>query len=102
MFLCPVSTSKKLPHRQRVQKVHGRTFHLPLPLQETLSKLPPPNQALSDDLELHILVRSAPTESKTVCEDIVDLNKVYNVSQKLKEINPFYKDSILPQICQIA
>ncbi|XP_058863591.1 uncharacterized protein LOC117970172 isoform X1 [Acipenser ruthenus] len=95
--ISPVSSSKRLPHQQRVQKMHGRTFHLPLPLQETLSKLPPPNQALPDDMELHILVCGAPTKSKTVLEDIVDLNKVYNALQKLKEINPFYKDISLPQ-----
>jgi len=27
--------NKKLPERQMIQKVKGRTFHLPLPLQET-------------------------------------------------------------------
>lgn len=31
--------NKKLPHRQLIQKVKGRTFHLPLRLQETLNKL---------------------------------------------------------------
>jgi len=30
--------NKKLPQRQMIQKVKGRTFHLPLPLQETLNK----------------------------------------------------------------
>jgi len=28
-----------LPEKQMIQKVKGRTFHLPLPLQETWNKL---------------------------------------------------------------
>jgi len=31
--------NKKLSQRQMIQKVKGRTFHLPLPLQETWNKL---------------------------------------------------------------
>jgi len=31
--------NKKLPERQMIQKVKGRIFHLPLPLEETWNKL---------------------------------------------------------------
>jgi len=33
------TVNKKLPQRQMIQKIKGRTFHLPLFLQETLNKL---------------------------------------------------------------
>ena len=30
---------KKIPHHVKINKVKGRTFHLPLPLNETLKKI---------------------------------------------------------------
>jgi len=46
-----------------IQKVIGKAFHLPLPLEETLKKLPSPQKPIIDH-ELFILVRSLPTTKK--------------------------------------
>ena len=35
---------KRLPPSHKVSKVHGSTFHLPLPLSETLKRLPNPSR----------------------------------------------------------
>ena len=55
---------KHLPSSYKVQKVHGTTFHLPLPLQETLKRLPEPQQPLPDAGQLYILLRSIPSKKK--------------------------------------
>jgi len=36
---------RRLPPSSKISKVHSSTFHLPLPLQETLKKLPNPEDA---------------------------------------------------------
>jgi len=51
----------KQPKNVLINKVIGRTFHLPLPIEETLKKLPKPNQAIGEH-ELYIFVRSIPTK----------------------------------------
>ena len=52
---------KRLPPSQMVNKIQGSTFHLPLPLQETLKRLPAPEQPIPEHGELHILLRNIPT-----------------------------------------
>ena len=52
---------KRLPPSHMISKVHGSTFHLPLPLQETLKRLPTPDQPIPEHGELYILLRSIPT-----------------------------------------
>lgn len=94
MLMNPVA-NKHLPNQNRVKKVKGRTFHLPLPLEETLRKLPSPENPITDP-ELHILVRGMPTKSKIVWEDIVDVNNVYRALQYLKDINALYSQIQLP------
>ena len=49
---------KRLPPSHMVNKIRGSTFHLPLPLQETLKRLPAPDQAIPKHGELYILLRS--------------------------------------------
>ena len=63
---------KKLPPSHLINKVHGSTFHLPLPLQETLKRLPSPTQPILDHGELFVLLRSIPTTKKVVWQNIVD------------------------------
>jgi len=46
--------NKKLPQRQMIQKVKGRTFHLPLPLQETWNKLCKNTDPININYELYI------------------------------------------------
>lgn len=89
-------SNKHLPHRQIIRKVKGRTFHLPLPLQETLDKICPPEDPINLNHELHILVRGIPKKSKVVWENLVDINKVYKALQWLKDNNPHYSEIRLP------
>ena len=53
---------KRLPGSHRVSKVHGSTFHLPLPLEQTLQRLPTPRDPIPGHTELYILLRSIPTK----------------------------------------
>ena len=55
---------KRLPPSQKVSKVKGSTFHLPLPLNETLKRLPSAEEPLPSNGELYILLRSIPTAKK--------------------------------------
>ncbi|XP_018361467.1 PREDICTED: uncharacterized protein LOC108760158 [Trachymyrmex cornetzi] len=74
--------NKKLPQRQMVQKAKGRTFHLPLPLQETLNKLCKSTDPINKNHEI-ILVRGVPTNSKIIWEDI-ELNNPEFVIQDIE------------------
>ncbi|KAL6433602.1 hypothetical protein ACFW04_006589 [Cataglyphis niger] len=58
-------------------KVKGRTFHLPLLLQETLNKLCSTTDSINDNHELYILIRGIPTKSKIIWEEIVN-NTLYS------------------------
>ena len=88
---------KHLPASHRIQKVCGTTFHLPLPLEETLKRLPEPHQPLADSSELYILLRSIPSKRKVIWQDLVDVRKVYSALEKLKEINHLYSDIVMPE-----
>jgi len=90
--------NKKLPQRQMIQKIKGRTFHLPLPLQETLSKLCKNTDPINMNHEMYILVRSIPTKSKIIWEEIVSVIKVFDALTWLKHNNPFYNCIVLPGI----
>ena len=48
---------KRLPPSHMVSKVRGSTFHLPLPLQETLKRLPTPDQPIPEHGELYTLFK---------------------------------------------
>lgn len=85
-----------MPLASKVSKIHGFTFHLPLPLQQTLKRLPNPEDALPEHGELFILLRSIPSSHKVVWQDLVDMQKVYSALHKLKDINPLYNAINLP------
>ena len=51
---------KQLPSSHMVNKIRGSKFHLLLPLQEALKRLPTPEQPIPEHRELHILIRSIP------------------------------------------
>jgi|GEM_PF-3635344 len=93
----PPVSNKNMPHRYKVPKIKGRTFHLPLPLDETLRKLCPPSLAINPHHELFILVRGIPTISKVVWERLVNLQKVWCALNWLKYHNPIYRDIELPK-----
>ena len=94
--LCTVA-KRKLPPSHRIKKVCGSPFHLPLPLEETLKQLPDPDQALPNHGELYVLLRSIPSQSKVIWQDLVSVQNVYDALLKLKEINPLYHPIKLPR-----
>ena len=92
--------NKRLPHRQMVQKVKGRTFHLPLPLEQTMNKICSKTDAINkNNMELYILVRGIPTKAKIIWEEMVNLKKVFDALVWLKRNNHLYKHIILPDTC---
>lgn len=46
--------NKQRPQSDMIKKIKCRTFHLPLPLENTLAKLPNSNEAIIKDQELLI------------------------------------------------
>jgi len=45
---------------------------------------------------MYILVRGIPTKSKIICEEMVDVKKVFDVLKWLKHNNVFYNLIVLP------
>ena len=76
---------KKLPISHLINKVHGSTFHLFLPLQETLKRLATPTQPILEHRELFLQLRSIPTTKRVVWQNIVDITQ-----------NPIYSEINLP------
>ncbi|XP_066600006.1 putative autophagy-related protein 11 [Prorops nasuta] len=88
--------NKNIQHRFMIPKVKGRTFHLPLPLEETFKKICPSHVPINVNHELYILVRGVPTKSNIVWENLVDVNKVWSALLWLKDNNPLYSEIVLP------
>lgn len=88
--------NKNIPHKRLIPQVKGRTFHLPLPLEETLQKICPDEEPINLEQEFFILIRGLPKKSKIIWEDLVDMKKVFNALKWLKSHNPYYKNIILP------
>lgn len=89
--------NKRLPNRQMVKKVKGRTFHLPLPLQKTLEALPDPEDPIDKNAHVYIMVRGTPTKKKIIWEDLVCLNKIHTALTVLKnKDNKLYRQIKLP------
>ena len=88
---------KSLPSRCKLDAVKGQTFHLPIPLQETLNKVALKTEPINNDHELYILVRDIPNKANVVWESLVDLKKVWEILEFLKQNNPLYEDIILPE-----
>ncbi|CAK1584070.1 unnamed protein product [Parnassius mnemosyne] len=59
-------------------------------MEETLKKLPKPEDAIIENPELYIIVRSTPNKANIIWQDIVDVNKVYKALQYLKNVNEHY------------
>jgi hypothetical protein len=93
---------KNLPHRDMISKVKGRTFHLPLPMEETLKKLCPSEDPINLNHELYIItVRGVPTKSKVIWEELVDVKKVFKALSWLKANNPLYSEIKLPESADV-
>ena len=72
---------KQLPPSHMVSKMQGSTFHLPLPLQETLKRLPTPDQPIPE----HTFMQHSVCKN-VVWQDLVDINKVYNALCRLRKM----------------
>ncbi|XP_044742220.1 uncharacterized protein LOC123303484 [Chrysoperla carnea] len=84
--MTPVS-KRNIPNRHSIKKIIGRTFHLPLPLEATLQKLPKPEEPLNTNQDMYIIVRGCPTKKKIIWEDLVDVEKLYQALTFLKNNN---------------
>ncbi|XP_044594803.1 uncharacterized protein LOC123272168 [Cotesia glomerata] len=91
---------KNLPHTMRIQKLKGQTFHLPLPIEETLKKICSTTDPLNKHHELYIVMRSIPTKSNVIWEKMVSLENVFRVLTWLKSNNTLYSEIKLPQCPQ--
>ncbi|XP_074111642.1 uncharacterized protein LOC141535587 [Cotesia typhae] len=91
---------KNLPHTMRIQKLKGQTFHLPLPIEETLKKICSTTDPLNKHHELYIVMRSIPTKSNVIWEKMVSLENVFRVLTWLKRNNTLYSEIELPQCPQ--
>lgn len=80
-----------------IQKCTGNVFHLSLPLEKTLQKLPSPEDCLIRNQDLYILVRSRPNKQKVMWQSLVNINKVYAALTWLKLRNPLYEKIHLPK-----
>lgn len=90
-------SKKNLPHSMRVQNLKGRTFHLPLPLEETMKKLCSTTDPINRNHELYVLIRGIPTKSKIVWENLVNLEKVFKALMWLKNNNILYETIEMPK-----
>ncbi|KAL7298906.1 hypothetical protein TKK_0008012 [Trichogramma kaykai] len=88
--------NRKVPHYAQIDKVVGRTFHLPMPLEETLKKICPKTLALNPNQEMFIFIRGVPTKTKIVWEDVVNMKTVYTALVWLQSHNKYYKNIRLP------
>lgn len=89
--------NKKLPFKEQMKKVTGTAWYLPLPLEQTISKLCNQTDVLNTNHELYVLVRSVPKKDKKVWENLVDVKKVWNALTWLKRNNRFYEKINLPE-----
>lgn len=89
-------SDRKEPNKHLIQKIKGKTFHLPMPLQKTLEKLPRPDQAINPNQDLYILVRGNPTKQKQIWQSFVNVQHIYEALQWLKQNNPLYEHIVLP------
>jgi len=89
--------NKNLPFKGQMKKVCGTSYHLPLPLEETVKKLCKDTDVINQNHELYIIVRSIPNSSKYVWQNLVDVNKVWKALLWCKQNNPLYAAIELPQ-----
>ena len=89
----------KVPIYNSLKAVKGNVFFLPLPLQNTLDRLDEvgfgsgrlhDNSTTLPDPELYIIVDSRPTKDKVVWEGLVNIDRVKEAVDKLREINWLY------------
>ena len=72
-----------------VPAMKGVAIHLPLPLNETHKHV---SNTLPSASSLSIVVNSLPTKDKTIWQSMVNLNKVYDALEFLKQNNKHYEE----------
>ena len=87
---------KNQPNKERIKKVVGTTFHLPLPLEKTLEKICHNNDPINLNPEFYIIVRSIPNKNKQIWENLVDVKQLMNSLEWLKNNNHLYAEINLP------
>lgn len=86
--------------KEKNQKVKGKTFHLPIPLQPTLNKICPTNMAINEFSGLRILVNSIPSNTNLTYQDLCDVTQILTVLQWFQLYNKHYYDIELPTNCR--
>ncbi|KAI5699214.1 hypothetical protein M8J76_012092 [Diaphorina citri] len=89
-------SGRKQPHCNLLQKVVGRTFHLPLPTEQTLKKLPDPTQAIVPNQEIYVTVRGLPNKNKKIWQSEINVSRIYAALKWLKANNKLYGNIQLP------
>ena len=88
---------KNRPNKEKMKCVVGRVFYLPLPLEETVKKICKEQDPINLNPEFYILVRGVPNKNKHIWENVVNMNKVFNGLNWLKDHNHLYSKIILPK-----
>lgn len=88
--------NKQRPNSEVIKKIKERVFHLPLPLENSLSRPPNPSEAILKDQELTVIIRGIPNDKKHVWQSLIDVTKIYKALKWLKQNNPLYADIVLP------
>ena len=87
---------KNQPNKEKIKKVVGTTFHLPLPLEKTIQKICHNNDPINLNPEFYIVVRSIPNKNKQIWENLVDVKQIMNGLEWLKNNNHLYAEIKLP------
>lgn len=82
--------NKQRPNSDVIKKIKERVFHLPLPLENSLQKLPNPSEAILKEQELTVIVRGIPNNKKHLWQSFIDVKKIYKALKWLKKNNPYY------------
>lgn len=69
--------NRKRPSSDVIKKIKGRVFHLPLPLENNLKKLPNPQSAILKDQDLTVIVRGTPSNKRNIWQSLIDIRKIY-------------------------
>lgn len=65
------------PHFGQILQIKGRCFHLPIPIESTLEKLLDPRNAIVKNRDLIDLVRSIPTDVRTIWEKLINVKDIH-------------------------
>lgn len=79
--------NKNVLHFAKLDKVKGKTFHVPLPLEKTLRKICPDSDPINLSHKLYVLVCSNPIQEKIIWEEYIDIRKIWKALYWLMDNN---------------